>query len=243
MLIAEFEKLYADGITKMIATTKTGETVTLRLFQSVNGMGLCYFKKGSHRRGYRLSNIVDEIESVKYSTKVREVKSVIENKFDMLRKYKKAFTETMHPNLWDEYRISYTNLNISELELEVSEMSPAPQTTYDFYTLLKNKAVAEGLTLITENNYKTTTIGSNKPLSHYRNGYQYQICTENIAGHLANKEDFHYSWTSRYDVSVSGKMCEDGIYRAWISLEYRRTGNGHYYLLINENTAVFDSDD
>lgn len=236
MQTSDIQNLFDAGITKMVATMKDGSTMNLRLFMSINGHGLCYLKKGFTRRGYPVFRIADEIVSVKYSTKTPVVKTTIQKEFDMLRKFQKAFTKMAHPNLWSDIRAGYNALNISALELEVAEMSPAPQTSYDFYKILSGKRLG----LVTENKYKTTTITSNKPL---RGDYQYYDCINNIARHLENKETFSYGWEGKYDVSVSGKLCDDGVYRAWLSLEYRGMGNGHYYLLINENTAVFSEDD
>lgn len=41
------------------------------------------------------------------------------------------------------------------------------------------------------------------------------------------------------DFRAEGKMCDDGIYRAWFSSEYAGCANGDYYLLLNPRVAVF----
>ena len=43
-----------------------------------------------------------------------------------------------------------------------------------------------------------------------------------------------------YDVTFEYSA---GKYKAWYSEEYRNTGNGHYYLAVDHNTAVFCEDD
>jgi len=45
--------------------------------------------------------------------------------------------------------------------------------------------------------------------------------------------------TGGRDFSLSTKTCDDGIFRAWFSSEYRGCGNGDYYLLLNPKTAIF----
>jgi len=60
---------------------------------------------------------------------------------------------------------------------------------------------------------------------------------------IRNKKDFDESWRGRYDYSARGKTCEDGSYRMWFSAEYRGLGNGHYYLLLDDNHAIFIEDD
>lgn len=63
-----------------------------------------------------------------------------------------------------------------------------------------------------------------------------------------NKESFNIhkddTWKMRKKSSgrhytASGKMCDDGIYRAWFSSEYEGCANGDYYLLLSPQVAVF----
>jgi hypothetical protein len=41
------------------------------------------------------------------------------------------------------------------------------------------------------------------------------------------------------DLSISTRVCEDGIFRAWFSSEYIGCGNGDYWLLLNPTTAIY----
>ena len=58
-----------------------------------------------------------------------------------------------------------------------------------------------------------------------------------------NKTNFTWSRNSYSskgrDLSISAKLCEDGIYRAWFSSEFSGCANGDYYLLISPNIAVY----
>lgn len=47
-----------------------------------------------------------------------------------------------------------------------------------------------------------------------------------------------YRHTGR-DLSLSTRLCDDGVFRAWFSSEYMGCGNGDYYLLINPTTAIY----
>lgn len=59
-----------------------------------------------------------------------------------------------------------------------------------------------------------------------------------------NKESFSIKTSSqKRDYSVEGRMCDDGIYRAWFSAEYSGWCNGNYYLLLNPKIAVFRETD
>jgi hypothetical protein len=43
----------------------------------------------------------------------------------------------------------------------------------------------------------------------------------------------------RRDLSIETKPCEDGIFRAWYSSEYRGCANGDYYLVISPTQAIY----
>jgi hypothetical protein len=43
----------------------------------------------------------------------------------------------------------------------------------------------------------------------------------------------------RRDRSIETKLCEDGIFRAWFSSEYRGCCNGDYYLVISPTQAIY----
>lgn len=58
-----------------------------------------------------------------------------------------------------------------------------------------------------------------------------------------NKQDFYHSWTKWYDNSIEMRNCDDGIFRAWYSEEYRGCGNGYYYLLFDGKHAIFNEKD
>jgi hypothetical protein len=75
----------------------------------------------------------------------------------------------------------------------------------------------------------------------------FDSCTmEQIRKSFEQKKDFQYSKDDSFfkinqkrHYKVEGKMCEDGIYRAWFSSEYIGCANGDYYLLLNPEVAVF----
>ena len=46
-----------------------------------------------------------------------------------------------------------------------------------------------------------------------------------------------------YDMSVSTKTYENGDKWGWLSMEYKDCGNGHYYLLINDNDFIYTDKD
>jgi hypothetical protein len=237
----DIQSYYDQGYKEITAIMNSGEKQPLRLFVSTQNR-LCYMAKGKRRSGYPIENIAKNIMSVK--TKDKTELTAQEKYFDNLKKFKKIYTEKLHKNLWADLRDGYNRLDIADFEKFVNQSECEKNSSYDFYKLLLEYSEIHKLYINTENKYKTTTIQSNAPKN--KRGFDYshfQYYLGCIGKHLENKEDFRYAWESNYDVSVSGKLCDDGIYRAWLSLEFRGCGNGHYYLLINENQAVFAEDD
>ena len=260
------QRQFEAGYRTLVLSHKDGTTEKLRLFETQDGK-IAFHKPNSRNRGFYLHSIqnyynISDIVNIS----VVEIKSVYEREIGYLKGFKNAFTGRCHKNLWSDLQAGYGNLDISDYERYISTPeflddfaksrvdcggeSFDRDSGYHHYLALGKYAREKNLTLVLENNYKTTTVRANKPVrkySYHRNGHygfdQYELFEQNIKKHLENKEAFRYTWRSGYDVSVSGAVCNDGVYRAWLSLEYRGCGNGHYYLLINENSAVFAEND
>lgn len=231
---AETEAWLRDGIntgkiSKIDYTDTFGRDLTSnRLFIS-NGNRVCEFNKRSQTRGKPLLLIGATI------TKVYREETIEEREVGSLERFKNAFKTMAHPNLWTNYQKGYEQVDIAEfIDFREKNNSPLAWNISDY-------AKTKGIAIVLENNYKTTTIKSQKPRGKNIGGYQ--ECLLNIKNHLDNKETFSYFWEGNYWTTVSGKVYDDGVYRAFLSLEYKGTGNGHYYILINDNTALFAEDD
>jgi len=237
----DIQKYYDNGNTELVATMADGSKQALRLFVSTSG-SLAYFGKGKRRHGYAIYGIARDIESVIVKDNKKSEQTEQEKYFENLKKFKKTFTQNLHLNLWSDLRKAYNEFDIEDFENFVNKSEVEKESSYNFYKLLVEYCQLKHSNVITENKHKITTIKSNSPKG-YGSSYEYNMCVANIKKHLDKKENFNYAWRSTYDVSVSGKLCEDGVYRAWFSLEFRGCGNGHYYLLVNENQAVFYEND
>lgn len=67
---------------------------------------------------------------------------------------------------------------------------------------------------------------------------------ESIKNAMSSRRNISRKGYTNYDVSFELKYdTEDGIPRAWYSEEYKGCGNGHYYIAISENSAIFCEDD
>lgn len=71
-------------------------------------------------------------------------------------------------------------------------------------------------------------------------GYNNKSYKEQIKEHLKKKEKLSLYQRVNYDVSFEYNA-EKGL--AWYSEEYKDCGNGHYYIALDENTALFCEDD
>lgn len=223
-------KKYHTGAYTYI-NTKDNRKYKIRLFISSTD-NLCVTQKGKTRYGYPIQLNSELLTYAKNFTPVKEkLIGPGEKIYEDMVKLKKLWTTKVHPNLWQKEVAIWKTVDLEVVQQMITE---ADGKHYEFWKLFHEKYNTGG-----ELVYKTTTVASWKPKWYG----DYQGYKENIARLLNGKEKFNYSWKGNYDVSVSGNMGEDGEYRAWFSLEYKGTGNGHYYLLINENLAVFAEDD
>ena len=59
---------------------------------------------------------------------------------------------------------------------------------------------------------------------------------------IENKQDARHRWFGSYDYSIEVSH-DKGCSMAWYSEEFKGCGNGHYYLLLDAETALFCEDD
>lgn len=71
-------------------------------------------------------------------------------------------------------------------------------------------------------------------------GWNNKLYKEQIKNRIKSREKFTARARTSYDVSFE---YEPDKKMAWYSEEYKDCGNGHYYLAINESTAIFVEDD
>ncbi len=143
-----------------------------------------------------------------------------------LKKWEKTVRTKRHPNVWGDVVSDKKRLTPEKEAILLND--PEIKTSFDAWS----KAGKLGLNRI-DGKYKTTTLNTWK-IPEY--------CKEGIKKALDNKGKYTCSWRYKYDCSVEVNATED-VQRAWFSLEYKGCGNGHYYILLNDNLAVFAEDD
>ena len=230
------DNCFKEGHDKVNIVYSNGSKDSLRLFMSTSGV-LAYKKKGSTRHGYAVSGLSGIIDVSPCTTKKQL--TVKEDYLNNLSKFKKLFATKCHPNLWTDLQEGYAKLDVDLFDKFMKAQGTDTNDRHEMYKSLCAFCKDNDIHILTENRYKTTTLTSNK-----RNKWDKypESIVEKIKDHLDKKEDFHYYWNANYDVSMEGKQCDSG-YKGWFSLEFKGCGNGHYYLLVNENLAVFAEDD
>jgi len=225
---------------------ETVEKRNLRLF--VHGTGdyaqLCYYRKGARKRGFEISDLqMDGLFNLTVNFNPKTEMTALDRYCANLSKFKKAFLKDCHPNLWKDIQEGYAKLDIDDFRKYVTENKPKEDSSYGYYELLGKYCKENNIGhLIMENHYKRTTLVSNKEKFDF-GGSRIKAIVERLQKAIEKKEDFSEYWHGNYDVHVEVKGGKDGNYRGWFSLEFSGCGNGHYYLLLNSNSAIFCEDD
>lgn len=208
---------------------KSGVKEVARFAISTQG-GLIRMLKGSSRRGEYVYSLWLDAFAVRFIIDRRKLMSPVDRYADKLRKWSAYVIKHRHPNVWEE--------------LETDALKVTDERIYQFCSDLANKEsshdvweAARSYELPRIEAYKTLTLTSCKLPSYMSD------VPDRITKAMDKKEWFSFHWTSNYDYHASGEFGGDGLYRAWLSQEFKGCGNGHYWLLLNGNNAIFCEDD
>jgi hypothetical protein len=199
-------------------------------FVAENERLLFVFAPRYRRQGWRIAEhegkFVFNGKVIKYFIITPE-KSPVEEYIDDLLKYKNYIEKYSLPGTWQELKEDIARITPEKIE-ELRKYDGEIKSHFEAW----EKAGEIGLLRIEK--YKTTTLTSNKMpiIDHQR-----------LKEAIKNREDIIIYWRGSYDYSVHCKKCEDGDYRMWFSAEYKGCGNGHYYLLLDDNHCIFVEDD
>ena len=84
--------------------------------------------------------------------------------------------------------------------------------------------------------------GMKSPLKKPSYYHGYTGLEEMTKNAIENKQNARHRWYGNYDYSVEVSH-DKGCSMAWYSEEFKGCGNGHYYLLLDAETALFCEDD
>ena len=206
-----------------------GETVRKRIAVSTLGSLMVMLVK-SRRRGIQYESELTELiqRDVLYFVLQRqnEAKNMTaaEKYISELKKWEKAVSKR-HPNVWNDLITDKNRLTPEKEQILLNDTDI--KGSFDAW----KKAGEIGLNHI--EGYKTTNLDTWHIPAYHKKA---------IKNALDNKEQYRCSWRYKYDCSVEVDATEK-VKRAWFSLEFKDCGNGHYYLLLNENLAIFAEDD
>lgn len=206
------EPTYAEVLEKFQQNEIAGfetETEKFRLFMA-SGDILCCFAKGSSRRGHPL-----------YEHNITGFKKWIlpmgrntdDGTWKLIDKYRKYATEASFSN---DFIVDCLALPATREQWEA-----------DGKKSLYNYSVTTGV-------HKEGEVITIDGMSKVFNTEAIRQAIKNKTSYRSGTRDFR-----GYDASVSIEIKPDGTMWVYLSLEFRGTGNGHYYLLINDNCFIY----
>ena len=255
----QFKNIISEAGTKdFILLLTDGTQAQLRLFISTD-QDVCFFAKGSRSRGYRLN--LDKVESIEAKQKKEQ------DKFKTFhRNCEKAASLLAASGFWPEIckrmevQAAMTEQDYNRLMTlwqEYDELYNHRELTYDEMSRLQDEKRKEYEAYFTERGatgdwYHFRQLSETKQIVSvpYSNGgyskerqvaYAREIIEQVKLGE-ANKHKSFY-WYGSYDYSIEVRKNDDGTIYGWYSAEYKGCGNGHYYLLLDAEHALYCEDD
>lgn len=229
MKLDDIKKIIGDGIKKCRITHNDGTKEDKRLFISTMGC-LCYCGKNMRKRGY----VIDEREYSQWES-VTPITSNVDIAKRMAKRANDALSMLYNSVLWGDIRkeieeflkLTYDEVNNDFANGDLYELRRSGK-----YPWLKSYQVFDAFKA--NKCWKTPNYGSK---------FIRETVSNSLVSAFSDKKEYQYRWRNGYDNSISTAMGNDGIQRAWYSEEYKDCGNGHYYLLFDENHAIFYEDD
>ena len=194
-------------------------TRKVRLATGADGT-LMRMAKGRRRYGYALRHDRKPIAAITLDLPDSPAQCYA----DSLRRRRDYFRRNADPRLWADLRATLETVTDEDL----AQLASADCASY-----FEAWELAGEMGLPRVEPFKTTTLKSCQAPHYVIEGVREAI----------GVSQFEFAWRGRYDYRASGKLCDDGVWRAWLSQEYKDLGNGHYYLLISAEKAIFCEDD
>lgn len=222
-ILEEFKKTNKNKIHAKIMT-KDGVNDKVKRYGKALGGGVLEMSSKSKRRGFYLQDSYrqgwDNILGIQFYEEPED--KTYAHELVLAQRY---FEKNRHPNLWDDLAKKY-----SFTQQQLEDFAKATHGLGHFESWQKagemNMPKIEG--------HKTITMKSAGMPEWARN---------NLKDAIENKRPYSNRWNCGWDCSVSVEQGTDGIWRGWFSQEYKGTGNGHYWLLISPEHAIFAEND
>lgn len=188
--------------------------------------------------------------------KIKEIKAGLSENDKWKKRLKKAIALCKQNDLWHNLQEIWENL-YNYVSLEEKRRIYEEYWACDRYDKEKGEQNYMDFVSSVKSKYPFMIKADNNGKEHIITDYIWELseCTlksmyfgkwdnttikDNIRRALAEKRKHSESVTVSYDVSFE---YNPDLKKAWYSEEYRNCGNGHYYLALSENTAVFAEND
>jgi hypothetical protein len=219
----------SDKQREHIITYADGSTREANLFKTQDGIP-CEYKPRSRRYGHYLNtNGIVKIEP-KEKTAV-----------DIVKKTRKFLTKVCKyleaSGLWADTLSDFKCLLNADDETLKQLLSDTLSWTEEYEMC---KAIGMNLRFGGIDNLRTTVEKGIKSINYHK--WDKETTASIFAKAIANKEEWSHAWRKGYDNSISCRMY-NGRMIAHYSEEYKNCGNGHYYIAIDANHAIFSEDD
>ncbi len=180
--------------------------------------------RNSRAYGYRYigaEDIARMYSEIKLFVKI-DCRTPAEKYLEEAYKYAQYFKKYSHPNLWPQLREKIRNFE-EKGNIEGFLNDPNIKSHFDAWRR------SSEFNILSVQMYKTTTLKT-----WGFTDQDIRLLKEAIENH----KDTHVFSSKKYDAtaSIEGN-------KGFLSLEYRGLGNGHYYILIDEQHALYEEDD
>ena len=219
--------------TPAVVTYADGSTQKFRLAIGTEGSLMRMWPRSS-RRGSRIPEYyADTVWKANEKYMIRKLVLNIPNGVERTPAQWYAHRLRLRKNYFEKYSDPRVWANIRETMAGITEEKLARLEACDCTDSFAAWKMARELDLPQVEPHKTLTIKSCRAPEYVVQGIKTAF----------GEAEFNFTWRHDYDYHASGKVCADGVYRAWLSQEFKDCSNGHYWLLISPERAMFCEDD
>lgn len=165
------------------------------------------------------------------------------------KRIKRAIKALEKSGLWPEKVEYFNNLlkmnlrdkkAINDIFWNLRDQEGALEPYVKKYPFVFSSEIVEGKSVLRVNTDYIWELSECQLKSMYFGKHNNAFHKERIANALASKTPYNVRERVNYDVSFEYNPEKN---MAWYSEEYRDCGNGHYYIALDENTALFVEND
>lgn len=200
-----------DAVLNSQIKSITIDGVKYRFFIA-EGEYLCYFKKGSSRKGriFETELLNKNIDKVEFQKTEKDIESINWKLIDKYRKYAEKSNGLYFGEICKQLPKTYDQW--------VAEGS---KCLYGYHITTGNKIDGKVITLSSIEKQYPYIVESFKNALKYKT--KYNSSTVNFRG---------------YDMTVNIYPDENGTIRGYLNMEFKGMGNGYYYMLINNDSFI-----